>query len=132
VGVMERIVIRLGQVERVIGGIVMDEVCAVTVVVVVIVVVVRVVMMIVVVLVVVVVVLEGDEVVRVLVIAARVRVRDDARAGHRGRGEEGHEDDLDDGGAQAHDAGVLPSGYGRREAGGCPRRDLCRAACHLL
>jgi len=51
---------------------------------------------------------EREEVVRVLVVAARVRVRDDARTGDRRRGEERRQNGDDEGGLEAHDAGVLP------------------------
>jgi hypothetical protein len=112
VRVMQRIVIRLGQVERVI--VVRMVRVALRVVVVMIVIVIRVVVMVVVGVVIVIMIVvvmvrrEDEEIVRVLVVAARVRVCDDARTGNGRRGEEGHQDGLDDGWAQAHDAGVLP------------------------
>jgi hypothetical protein len=93
---MERIVIRLGQVERVIVVVVMRVVVRMMVIAVVIVIVVVMVRR------------EGEEVVRVLVVAARVRVRDDARTGDRRRGEEGRQNGDDDGGLEAHGAAVLP------------------------
>jgi hypothetical protein len=59
-------------------------------------------------------------------------MRDDSRARHRRRGEEGRQDGDDDGRVQAHDAGVLPH---RVRLSGSPRMrrpTRCRAACHLL
>ena len=105
VGVVERVVNRLGQVERVIVVVVMRPVVCVMMV---IIIVVGVVIMIVVVLVVVMMELESEEGVRMLVIAAGVRVRDDARTGDGRRGKEGRQNGSNDVPAQTHDVGLLP------------------------
>jgi hypothetical protein len=83
---MERVVIRLGQVERMIMVVVMRPVMRVMVMIVI-----GDVIMIVVVVVLVVMMMEveSEEGMRVLVVAGGMRVRDDARAGDGRRGEEG-------------------------------------------
>jgi hypothetical protein len=105
---MERIVIRLGQIERVVVVRMVNPTVRVMVMLVVIVFLVIGVAIVVVIVVVVMMRREREEVVRVLVVAARVRVRDDARTRDGSRGEEGRQNGDDDGGLQAHDAGVLP------------------------
>jgi len=120
-------VIRLAQVERVIVVVVVCDVVRVMMVVVIVV--------IVIVVVIAVVVMrrcEREEVVRVLVVAAGVRVRDDARTGHRRRGKEGRENGDGDVWSQAHDVGVLTHRVRFPGSGRMRAPDRCRAACHLL
>ena len=106
---MERVVIRLGQVERVIVVVVMGPVVRVMMVIIVVVgVVIMIVIVVVLVLVVVMMELESEEGVRMLVVAAGVRVRDDARTGDGRRGKEGRQNGSNDVPAQTHDVGLLP------------------------
>ena len=105
---MERIVVRLGQVERMIVVRMVDPAVLVMVMMMVVIVFLVVGIVIVVIVVVVMVRREREEVVRVFVVAAGMRVRDDARTGDGRRGEERRQNGDDEDGPQAHDAGVLP------------------------